>query len=519
MELEELKEAARRVRAALAPMGAQVSHGQALDLVSALPGLRNWPEVSAFPVQVQAAVVCDESVARLARRVESRYAVQLDFARLDLQDLKRRAASVGGTKKSIVLTELHTRRVPGLFRQFKDLVGESHWTERTRKIDAEIRGAPFMRELLNEENALARQLTRCSAYANQYGEGLWPSINDHSLFPAFRFMAQITTFARALSADQRRQIVGRTQGAFKNPEDLRALQFELAMATHFAKRGHEVMFPEMFGGGTFDLLIADLGPNGLEVECKSASTNKGRKIHRREALEFFSGLQPTLDPFARHLQSGLYAVITIPERLPTDLGKRAALHESVVRGIIRGNTGEVDGGVLLRIADFDIHSYPELGPQLTEEVRASVDTITGTDNREVMILGRKNAGALIVVVQSAKEDRYLKRVLGTVQDAAKRQLTGSRPGLLIVGLDGISGSGLVEAAKQDQNETDSPTALRVAASRFLNRQDFPHVVGVGFTSEDSLEPSADGVRSGGMAYYFPRKDGAMWDDAFSGLFV
>jgi len=40
------------VRGLLQPSHPSVGHGQSLDLVAALPGLRNWPEVMAFPDRV-----------------------------------------------------------------------------------------------------------------------------------------------------------------------------------------------------------------------------------------------------------------------------------------------------------------------------------------------------------------------------------------------------------------------------------------------------------------------------------
>ncbi len=45
MQIEWLESLAVDLRAALAVHGVTVSHGQALDLIAAVPGLRDWPEV------------------------------------------------------------------------------------------------------------------------------------------------------------------------------------------------------------------------------------------------------------------------------------------------------------------------------------------------------------------------------------------------------------------------------------------------------------------------------------------
>ena len=70
MDVQQLKLLAGRVRGLLEQYGTSLSHGQSLDLVAALAGLRNWPEVMAFPDRVAACGVDDVAVASLARRLQ-----------------------------------------------------------------------------------------------------------------------------------------------------------------------------------------------------------------------------------------------------------------------------------------------------------------------------------------------------------------------------------------------------------------------------------------------------------------
>lgn len=71
MDTQQLKLYAERVRAALVRARCDIKHGQALDLIAALPGLRNWPEVMAFPDRVARAPLDDTAIARLVRRIQS----------------------------------------------------------------------------------------------------------------------------------------------------------------------------------------------------------------------------------------------------------------------------------------------------------------------------------------------------------------------------------------------------------------------------------------------------------------
>lgn len=54
MDTQQLKLWAARTRDLLAEAQHTVGHNQSLDVIVALPGLRSWPEVIAFPERVQA---------------------------------------------------------------------------------------------------------------------------------------------------------------------------------------------------------------------------------------------------------------------------------------------------------------------------------------------------------------------------------------------------------------------------------------------------------------------------------
>lgn len=83
MDISTLKVFAQRLRAYLQQHTISVQHGQALDLVAAVPGLRNWPEVIAFPDRVAEASCDDGACQRLASRVAARYSKI--FSAQDLQ--------------------------------------------------------------------------------------------------------------------------------------------------------------------------------------------------------------------------------------------------------------------------------------------------------------------------------------------------------------------------------------------------------------------------------------------------
>lgn len=72
MDTEQLRLRAGSLCQFLAERGFSLSHNQCLDLLAAAAGLRNWPEVIAFPEKVGGAKLDQQAGARLGRRIASK---------------------------------------------------------------------------------------------------------------------------------------------------------------------------------------------------------------------------------------------------------------------------------------------------------------------------------------------------------------------------------------------------------------------------------------------------------------
>jgi hypothetical protein len=256
------------------------------------------------------------------------------------------------------------------------------------------------------------------------------------------------------------------------------------------------------------------------VECKSVSTDKGRRIHRAEALEFYGILFPELAAIRKTLRAGVSVVLTLPARLPTMYQERVALAKTVRQQIVLARGSQLADGTRIDLAEFDLALLNEVahdrGPVAA---RSALQAITGTNNREGVILGADAGGALVFVIQSAQDDDFMDATFDTLRGAAKRQLTGVRPGILIAGFDDLTDSQLVSLAEQERDPQKPPTALAQRVGKFLSAGGRDHVVGVGFLSRSELVPSTDGlVDSGGSAYYFPKRVSPFWHPDCSGLF-
>lgn len=421
----------------------------------------------------------------------------------------------------MMLTELVTGQIPEVYHEFSEFVGESHWRNRVKQLKEEIRGNRFLKDFLQNENSIAYQLEHLAVIRTRYG-GIPPAeANNRQIYPAMSFAAQALSLARASSRPLTEQLRRRIHDTFKKPEAMRALRLELTAATHFARRARRLTWPEMTGGGTFDLLVEDLGPHGLEIECKSIGEDKGRKIHRREALDFYGLLWPHIQPTIRGLRTGLSAVLTLPARLPERHTDRVRLARDFARGIFAGTGSFLDDGSNVRVKEFDPAILGAIPDGLAREaVRGAIDEVSETQNRQAMIIGTQAGGALALTLQSAKDDGLLNAVFDTLSDSARRQFSGRRGGMFVVGLNGIGGDQLLSVAQQDQDPSGTPTALRLAVSRFLGGAGRDHIAGVGFISEGALQAQESGVvETAGTAYYFPKRESPNWSEDFSGLFT
>lgn len=415
--------------------------------------------------------------------------------------------------------ELHTNEIPDLFARFKDVIDERYWLKRITSIKEEIRGHSLLADFLSNENAIAIALERCSNLVHRYGRIPMQEAENRDLYPAMGLAAQMLSIMDHSSKIEATKLVQRVRGAFKNPDDMRAIQLEIMAATHFVLRGHSISWPEMEGLGRFDLLVKDLGTNGLEVECKSISEDKGRKIHRREAFEFHHLVKSGLQILSRKLQSGISVVLTLPERLPVMYKQKKDLAKRVTNAVIASQNIILDDGSDIRVSEFDMNALgiveTENGASISRE---AIDQVTATKNRESMILGNRK-GAIVFVLQSRQDDTMLEYVFDTVSESAKNQFSKSRPALFLVGLHGIEADSLLSIATQDNDPNQPPTALQISVSDFLAKKNRDHVIGVGFLSKGNLNSEQNGVvKSGGSAYIFPKKESSFWHQDFSGLF-
>ena len=410
--------------------------------------------------------------------------------------------------------EMTTAEVPGVYRRFASAVGTKNWQAAVSRQEDAIRSNHFLGDYLHSEYAIAYQLDELRSLVARFGTVPHEACNDPNIFPSLAFAAQVLKVLDSSTPSQAKTFVKRVQTAFSDSQNMHGLRLELQAATHFVSRGYRVALHRKKNEGTFDLLIEDLGPSGLEVECKSISENKGRRIHRRDALDFWGELWSNVAGLAQNLRFGLAVVLTVPYRLPTAKEERTALAREVVARILAGTGAILGGGAEVRIKTFDHETLEVAKNRGPENLRKAIDVATGTANRDAVLYGTPAGGMLAFVMRSAVEDDVLNQVFSTLDDSAARQFTQTRGALFWVALQGIDANQLVSVHEHDIGPGEQPTALKRGVSDFLTNAP-AHIIGVVFCSKSSLVPAVgDSKNLGGATNFFMKEESPLWHTSF-----
>jgi hypothetical protein len=414
-----------------------------------------------------------------------------------------------------IATEIESDQFPALFEEFETVVEARYWKKRVHQIKAEIKGNKRLAPVLESENSLAITLDQLSQYKARHGRFPVPLVQSASQYEACRFVAMFVELHRRASTSGKKDLSRRVQGAIQNnPDDLRAILFEWLVAVHLAKRGFEVEFPELHGTGTLDIRAAK-ETQVLEVECKSISASKGRKLHPRVAMEILSLFEKDFGGFARGLATGLVARVIVPARLPTRHVDQVELCKQIRGAILSGAHAKSDA-LDIRLHEFSLSSSPFITKEPDPgDIATFLRTSFSIDNTQTIALYFPGKRAMVLSLESAAKDRLVDYLYDVIK-VAEKQLSGSCGGVVCVKLEGLTSDELAELGA----EVGTPNALRVLASRFLDSRRTSHIVCVSFFADGGLlQLDHSVVTQEGRSYYFPNPESPFFNDAVVSAFA
>ena len=420
----------------------------------------------------------------------------------------------------MIATSLNFLEFHKPYLRFLGLVGCATWSDRLKQVHQAIAGNIYAKEHLEAENELCFRLEELAHIWERSGRFPLTLRKKRHLFFTMAFIAQTVSLFDAVDEASGRQLIRRIVGAIKNnPEDVRALQVELATATHFLKNGHKVTFPDLNGDERFDLLLHEFGGRDVEIECKFISTDKGKKIHRADLPDFYKMIAPFLIAYISTSSSDLIVELTVPDRFPSSMEEKKIISDILCAAVKSNVPVSVEGVARIDIKEAALTDliFAADGVRLN---RKRADEASGTKNRPMLLLGKKGGRTILVVVKSDKNDSVYQSIYRTLTHAASRQLTGVRPALLVARLQDIDIEALVRVAAKDFGSEPPPNMLQVIASRLIRGRHHEQVVSIVFLSESEIGArTADRTPSSGAAYYFDNKTSPFWGAGFNFHFV
>jgi hypothetical protein len=226
---------------------------------------------------------------------------------------------------------------------------------------------------------------------------------------------------------------------------------------------------------SFDLL-AERDTTLVEVECKAVSVEKGRKVKGAVASNLARTCQPAL---ARVLGDGepVALLIEAEAEFPEDAGSHARTAAACAEAVReRREAASVPG---IRVAPLTC-DFPD--PRVRPgELKIWARDAAGGRNVRVAWMACGDA-PVVLVATSRAADRVVRAIERELDEAAGRQLSRSRPGLVTVLLEGVSEAELAMLAQG--------SALAGATSRVLAKESRRHLRGVLYFADSLADDEA-----------------------------
>ena len=410
-----------------------------------------------------------------------------------------------------MITDLYQDEFPSIYQQLCELLPDRPWLHRVSRLNFQAKANHLARGHLMEVNRLAYALSSFDEKGiTLVNTPLW----DH-ICVAMMFSAQVLDIHSACVTEKdRSSFLGRVCGSFANPDDQRAMTLEHHTALALHRAGAQIEWTDEHAGGseTYDMLAHQSWPEPVEIECKSWGRDKGVQITQTDAVELLNRLVKKVSAYAQPGHAVSIAV-TVPGRLPKSLQDLDAMCMAIDEAIISGRPSTGDG-VLLKTSlqllprELKASSNRPSDQILVEAVERLIGPPLGYRS-----IGIFSESAVIVEVVSNRPPRKFKAWWGDVKKAVREQMTGDRPGCLVVRLEGVSHAQLEQIRQDPQN------ALAIFATEVLTHEKHQHLASLVYVSDSMLIRQADSNRVGQSKAYVFSSQGRYADHPIRKVFL
>ncbi len=416
-------------------------------------------------------------------------------------------------------TDIYTAEIPGLIERMLGITGPEPWVKRLEWLDRELAENPYMEGWLKDRFGLEFALQRWLVSAEQ---GMVSDARpDADTYELLAFATGVASIHPRLSAKAQKRFRGQLLDGLKSDTGLLPLQLEVTTITHLVRGGYAVEVHDLEAGGGFDFL-ATKGGQEVEVECKMLSGDIGRQIHKRPYAKLCQRLTPVLERVFEAASTGLLVRITLPGRLTQAPQQHEAIVQAAATGLVGG--GIVTDACTVRLYEFEIASSPFAAGldarQRMQDVQSFVAKLAGSSgNSNLMMMVSPGERAVVLLLDSCQPDEVLKGIRRQLRDACVDQMTGTRPGCVVVAFHDMADEQILSLARSDSSARSVATGLQIMTSDLLQSVSRAHVHSVAYKGRGRLEsPEENSFMGQGHAYVVKNEWHPLADDPRCNLF-
>ncbi|MGE8349634.1 MAG: hypothetical protein ACN6P5_03660 [Pseudomonas protegens] len=406
-----------------------------------------------------------------------------------------------------MLTETEVESFEDVLQQFIKLFPERPWAKRVDAWPKSSAKNPFRAALIRKAQPVVFGI---AAWEERLKSESQENLSDEMLV-AMSFVAQIVELNKG-GGD--RNFLSRVRGALNRSHDMRALLFELQIAVHLFRQGCTINWTnESSGSKAYDMLVVPSSMEGLEIECKSFSVDKGEENTVEERLAVLEKVVPALKG-VMPIYAGCICVLQI------EFKGKISRDETFLNDIARQIIGAVGSGAScvgelcnLRFNVYDVSGISSKQTLSVNEVGRFLDRVSGKSSCVVM-KQTEGAGWMAFSAVNARSSRLKRAILKDAKYAIREQMSGVRPGCLAIQLDGLVGSEMNELF-YNQN-----SMLRDLAVELFDKVKHRHLAVILFASRPSLNVVGEySLAEQGRVAVYENQSGDYVDSDYGHLFV
>lgn len=370
--------------------------------------------------------------------------------------------------------ELSSHQVPLVINWFNNFVGFREMYKRIERAEAKLRSIEFASSTLNKRYFFHTNYKRLIVRNRQCRK---ISLEKVENCQPISFITSIQDAARNLSEAGKARLRSQVLDALSPDRDIRALEHEMRVYTHFRQQECKVALVDLEGIGNHDFNIRQ-GAVEFEVEAKTLSEDIGNLVSTEDSVTFFRAYKQAIKQVPSFRESGILTYsVQSNAKTSFSLEKIADdLSDFIGRAVPER---EYDDAMLKfqRRTDWE----PLIQRQQFAPIREAIFEQQERLNPHAMIIG--GYGQIVMFcVQGARPIRLFRGIRERLKHASS-QLSGKRPGMIWMHYLGLDEPEFVEL--RDEAMAGRDNAFTSFGRYVFGSDDRKHVCRLRFSGESN----------------------------------